>query len=147
MMYLRLGAAEEAYRHHQYQLKYGMKPNFFGSAYQLDGTYGSTAVVTEMLLQSHTGVLSLLPALPNFWSEGFVSGLRGRGGFEVDIRWNENKLKEAKIISKNGVLCRLMVKNPVKIYDNNKEITPTKKVEDIIEFPTRKGLVYKVVGL
>jgi alpha-L-fucosidase 2 len=147
MMYLRLGDAQEAYRHHQYQLKYGMKPNFFGSAYQLDGTYGSTAVVTEMLLQSHTGILSLLPALPNFWSEGFVSGLRARGGFEVDVRWNENKLTEAKIISKNGSPCRLMVKEQVKIYDKGKEIIPTKKEEGAIEFPTGKGSVYKVVGV
>ncbi|MBC7887610.1 MAG: glycoside hydrolase family 95 protein, partial [Ferruginibacter sp.] len=147
MMYLRLGDAQEAYRHHQYQLKYGMKPNFFGWAFQLDGTYGSTAVVTEMLLQSHTGVVNLLPALPQFWSEGFVSGLRARGGFEVDVKWNNNKLTEAKIISVNGSFCRLMVKNPVKIYSNGKEIRSMKNDESIIEFATKKGSVYKVVGL
>ncbi len=78
MMWLRLGEAAEAYKHHQYQLKYGMKPNFFGQAYQLDGTYGSTYVVAEMLLQSGTGALNLLPALPAAWPSGFVSGLRGQ---------------------------------------------------------------------
>ncbi len=146
MMYLRLGNAEEAYKHHQYQLKYGMKPNFFGSAFQLDGTYGSTAVITDMLLQSHTGVLSLLPALPKFWSAGFVSGLRARGGFEVGLNWKANSLTEATIISENGMPCRLQVKNPIKIFEGGKEILPTKNSNGIIEFATKKSGVYKIVA-
>ncbi len=147
MMWLRLGEAEQAYRHHQYQLKYGLSPNFFGSAYQQDGTFGSSAVVAEMLLQSHTGVLNILPALPKAWQRhGTVMGLRGRGGFEIDIAWKENKLITAKIISNNGGVCKLIVKNSIKIFSNGKEIMVTKKNKGEVNFATRKGEVYKIVG-
>jgi alpha-L-fucosidase 2 len=139
-----LGDAEQAYKHHQYQLKYGMKPNFFGSAFQLDGTYGSTAVVTEMLLQSHTGVLDLLPALPSFWANGFVAGLRARGGFEVSINWKSNRLNEAKIISRKGSICRLKVKDSIKIFSGGKEIRPAKIADGVIEFTTNKGAEYTI---
>ncbi|MDO1451385.1 glycoside hydrolase family 95 protein [Rhodocytophaga aerolata] len=144
MMWLRLGEAEEAYKHHQYQLKYGMKPNLFGAAYQLDGTFGSSNVVAEMLLQSNTGALNLLPALPKFWQAGFVSGLRARNGYEVDIRWEKNQLAEAKIISKNGGLCRLLVSKPVKVFLNGQEVATIKNNQNEITFSTQKGDVYTI---
>jgi alpha-L-fucosidase 2 len=146
MMWLRLGEAEEAYKHHQYLLKYGMTPNFFGSANQLDGTYGTTNVVTEMLLQSNTGALNLLPALPKFWQTGFVSGLRARNGFEVDIRWDKNQLTEARVVSKNGALCRLLVSTPVTISLNGRQVPTTKNAQGEITFPTQKGGVYTISG-
>jgi alpha-L-fucosidase 2 len=144
MMWLRLGEGEEAYKHHQYHLKYGMKPNFFGSAYQLDGTFGSSNVVAEMLLQSNTGALNLLPALPKFWQAGFVSGLRARNGFEVDIKWEKNQLIEAKVRSNNGGLCRLLVNKSVKVYLNGQEIPTTKNSGNEITFSTQKGGVYTI---
>jgi alpha-L-fucosidase 2 len=147
MMYLRLGDAEEAYKHLQYQLKYGLKTNFWGGAYQLDCTYGSSAVVAEMLLQSHTGALHLLPALPRAWPEGFVSGLRGRGGFEVELKWNDHRLREAKIVSVNGNNCKLLVKNGVKVYSKGKEVQLKKNADNTVEFGTKKGEVYKITGL
>jgi alpha-L-fucosidase 2 len=144
MMWLRLGEAAEAYKHHQYQLKYGMKPNFFGQAYQLDGTYGSSNVVAEMLLQSGTGALNLLPALPAAWPSGFVSGLRGQGGFGLDIKWDKGQLTEASIRSGNGGECRLLVSRPVSIRSNGREVPVTRASTGEIVFPTQKGATYTV---
>jgi alpha-L-fucosidase 2 len=146
LMWLRLGEAQEAYKHHQYQLKYGFQPNFFGSAYQLDGTFGSTAVLAEMLLQSHTGVVNLLPALPREWSSGFVSGLRARGGFEVDMKWEDNKLIGGEIRSMNGTVCRLMAKNPVTIFRDGKVVKSVRSKDNELVFATQKGGVYTLVG-
>ncbi len=142
MMWLRLGEAQEAYKHLQYQLKYGMNTNFFGSAAQLDGTFGSTAVIAEMLLQSHTDFISLLPALPTRWSTGSITGLRARGGFEIEMKWNENKLTEAKITSNNGGVCNLVAKNPVKIFLNSMELKIERKENGEIVFSTVKGNSY-----
>ncbi len=144
MMWLRLGDAEQAYKHHQYQLKYGMKSNFFGPAYQLDGTFGSSNVVTEMLLQSSTGTLNLLPALPKIWATGSVVGLRAVGGFEVSIKWQDTAFSEARIVSNNGALCKLLVKVPVKVFENGKEIKSTQSVANELVFATKKGSVYVV---
>jgi alpha-L-fucosidase 2 len=144
MMWLRLGEAAEAYKHHQYQLKYGMKPNFFGQAYQLDGTYGSSNVVAEMLLQSGAGSLHLLPALPAAWPSGFVSGLRGQGGFGVDIKWNKSQLAEAQIRSEHGGECRLRVNQPVRILSNGREVSVKRASTGEIVFPTQKGGIYTV---
>lgn len=146
MMWLRLGEAEQAYKHHQYQLKYGFFPNFFGGGYQLDGTFGSTAVLAEMLLQSHTGAVNLLPALPKTWSSGFVSGLRARGGFEVDIEWKNNKISTGKITSMKGAVCRLKSKDPINIFEDGKQIQSKRGKQNELIFNTKKGSVYTLQG-
>jgi alpha-L-fucosidase 2 len=151
----------------------GIYPNMLDahSPFQIDGNFGYTAGIIEMLMQSHAGFLQLLPALPSIWPEGEIKGIKARGGFVLDISWKDGKLSQARIHSTLGGNCRLRYDAPLKVQgaktktakgenpnpyygyvevsdiQNNAEhplLSLPKKDYYTIDFETKKGKTYVV---
>ena len=125
----RLQDGNHAYKLYGNLLKNGTLDNLWDThaPFQIDGNFGGTAGITEMLLQSHMGFIQLLPALPDAWQDGSVSGICARGGFEVNLSWKDGKLAEAVVTSEKGVPC-------------------TVRYEDkTLSFKTKKGSSYRII--
>ena len=82
--------------------------------FQIDGNFGGPAGITEMLLQSHSDAIHLLPALPQVWNRGELKGFRAKGGFEIDMAWEKGKITSLRIKSTIGGNCRIRVNHPLK---------------------------------
>ncbi|MDH4219496.1 MAG: glycoside hydrolase family 95 protein [Candidatus Aminicenantes bacterium] len=113
-------------------------------ALQVDGLFGVSAAIAEMLLQSHEDELHFLPALPQSWPNGEFKGLKARGGFEVNLHWREGRLVSVKILSTLGKPCRVRVGIPVDVFHDGSKIEVKAVGDQVLEFKTEKGKNYEV---
>lgn len=111
--------------------------------FQIDGNFGAISGMSEMLLQSQLEELYLLPALPDAWADGSISGLKARGNFEVAMNWQNKQLKEAKITSLAGGLLKLRTATPIKIKGITAESVKS-EMGYITSFQTKKGKTYTI---
>ncbi len=142
-LWARLGDGNRAYKLLAEQLKSSTLPNLWCShpPFQIDGNFGASSGMAEMLLQSHTAYLVPLAALPDAWSTGSVSGLMARGHFEVSMRWADKKLLQLTILSRSGGDLRVSYPDIEKsvIEVNQEKIKAKCMGKDYISVATAEG--------
>jgi alpha-L-fucosidase 2 len=144
-LWARLYDGNRAHKIFRGYIKQQAYPQLFAKCYtplQVDGTFGVTAGITEMLMQSHEGVIDLLPALPDSWRDGRFDGVCTRGAFELDLQWKDGKITRVDILSKKGHTCRINPRGKVKVTSEGKRVKSKKHKDGSIEFKTRAGETY-----
>jgi alpha-L-fucosidase 2 len=131
-------------------LKEQAYPQLFAKCFtplQVDGSFGVTAAVSEMLIQSHEGVIDILPALPSEWNDGQLNGVCARGAFEISMKWKSSKISNLAVLSKAGVTCVIDPKCRVAVKCNGKRISVKELGNGIISFATAPGNTYDLIPL
>ena len=144
-LWARLYNGERAYEIFKGYIKEQAYPQLFAKCYtplQVDGSFGVTAGITEMIMQSHEGVIDLLPALPKEWSTGHFEGLCTRGAFELDMKWSDGQIVRVEVLSKKGQTCRINLKTTVKVTSRGKQVSTKIEKDGTIEFATKAGENY-----
>lgn len=146
-LWARLNDGDRANRIFKGYLKEQCYASLFAKCFkplQVDGTFGVTAGITEMLIQSQEEMIDLLPALPTEWSEGEMNGVCARGGFELNFSWENNELNKVEVLSKSGKPCRINIGKEARVFLNEKEVNSKQYSDGSIEFPTLKGSRYSI---
>jgi alpha-L-fucosidase 2 len=123
-------------------------PQLFAKCFtplQIDGTQGVAAGITEMLIQSHEALIDLLPALPDAWSQGTFSGVCARGGFELEMEWDQGEITRVKIHSKYGRTCRIRPGGEFKVKKDGKKVRVKSYPDGSMAFDTEAGGIYTLI--